>query len=167
MLGRNFYGEGNVQLAAVLLDELRRKGLKLAVAESCTGGLVGAKLTAVAGSSDVFAGGIVCYSNESKIRDLGVPAETLEQHGAVSHEVVRALVEGVCQRFGTEVGLAITGIAGPGGGTEEKPRGTVWVAAKLGEAVESHRRWFPGGREQVRHRSAQAGLDLVRQVLAE
>ena len=167
VLGRNFYGEGNVQLAAVLLDELRRKGLKLAVAESCTGGLVGAKLTAVAGSSDVFAGGIVCYSNESKIRDLGVPAETLEQHGAVSHEVVRALVEGVCQRFGTEVGLAITGIAGPGGGTEEKPRGTVWVAAKLGEAVESHKRWFPGEREEVRHRAAQAGLDLVRQILAE
>ena len=167
VLGRNFYGEGTVQLAAVLLDTLRQKGFKLAVAESCTGGLVSAKLTAVPGSSDVFAGGVVCYTNESKIRDLAVPAETIEHHGAVSGEVARAMVEGVCRRFDTDVGVAITGIAGPGGGTEEKPRGTVWIAAKVGEAVETHKRWFPGGREEVRHRSAQAGLDMVRQMLGE
>ena len=167
LLGRNFYGEGSVQLAAVVLDVLRQGGLKIAVAESCTGGLVGAKLTAVPGSSDVFVGGIICYSNESKIRDLAVPAETIEQHGAVSDEVARAMVEGACQRFGTDVALAITGIAGPGGGTEEKPRGTVWIAAKVGEVVKSDRRWFPGEREEVRLRSAQAGMDLVRQILAE
>ena len=93
----------------------------------------------------MFAGGVVCYTNESKIRDLAVPAETIEHHGAVSGEVARAMVEGVCRRFDTDVGVAITGIAGPGGGTEEKPRGTVWIAAKVGEVVETHKRWFPGG----------------------
>jgi nicotinamide-nucleotide amidase len=165
LLGRDFYGEGTVQLAAVLLDTLRQGGLKMAVAESCTGGLVGARLTAVPGASEVFSGGVVCYANESKIRDLGVSAEMIEQHGAVSQEVARAMVEGVCQRFDADVGVAITGIAGPGGGTEEKPRGTVWIAAKVGESVESHQRWFPGDREEVRARAAQAGMDLVRRVL--
>jgi nicotinamide-nucleotide amidase len=164
-VGRHFYGEGDVQLAAVLLDLLRQKQLTLALAESCTGGMVGAKITAVPGSSDVFAGGVVCYSNDSKTRDLGVPAETIEQHGAVSEAVARAMVAGACHRFGAAVGIALTGIAGPGGGTEDKPRGTVWIAGQVGDALEAHKRWFPGDREEVRHRAAQAGMDVVRLML--
>ncbi|UCD24877.1 MAG: nicotinamide-nucleotide amidohydrolase family protein, partial [Gemmatimonadota bacterium] len=85
----------------------------------------------------------------------------------VSEAVARAMAEGACSRFGAEVGIAITGIAGPGGGTEEKPRGTVWIAGKVGDVVESHKRWFPGERDEVRHRAAQAGMDLVRLMLGE
>ncbi|UCG86956.1 MAG: competence/damage-inducible protein A [Gemmatimonadota bacterium] len=164
VLGQNLYGEGDVQLAAVVLERLRASAWQLATAESCTGGLIGAKLTAVPGSSDVYVGGVVCYSNESKARDLGVPEELLRDHGAVSEAVVRAMAEGVCRRFGTAVGIAVTGIAGPGGGSDQKPRGTVWIAVQRRSRVESIRRWFPGGREEVRQRSAQAALDLVRRL---
>jgi nicotinamide-nucleotide amidase len=164
VLGRNLYGEAEVQLAATVLEQLRHSAYRLATAESCTGGLIGAKVTAVPGSSDVYVGGVVCYANESKIRDLGVADTLLQEHGAVSEAVVRAMAEGVCRRFGSDVGIAITGIAGPGGGTAEKPPGTVWIAVKQETRVESVRRWFPGGREEVRQRSAQAALDLVRRL---
>jgi len=165
VLGQNLYGEGDDQLAAIVLEQLRKSAYRLATAESCTGGLIGAKVTAVPGSSDVYVGGVVCYANESKIRDLGVRDTLLQEHGAVSEAVVRAMAEGVCRRFSSHVGIAITGIAGPGGGTEEKPRGTVWIAVKREIRVESVKRWFPGGREEVRQRSAQAALDLVRRVM--
>jgi nicotinamide-nucleotide amidase len=165
VLGRSFYGEGDVELAAVLLQQLRLSGLRLATAESCTGGLIGAKLTEVPGSSDAYAGGVVCYSAESKTRDLTVPEVLLQQHGAVSEPVVRAMVDGVCGRFRTETGVAVTGIAGPGGGTPEKPCGTVYIAARWGDRLESAGRWFPGERYEVRQRSAQAALDLLRCLL--
>lgn len=164
VLGRNLYGEADVQLAAVVVHQLRESGYRMATAESCTGGLIGARITAVPGSSEVYVGGVVCYANESKVRDLGVADQLLQEHGAVSEPVVRAMAEGVCHRFGTEVGLAITGIAGPSGGSAEKPRGTVWIAAKRQGRIESVGRWFPGGRDEVRQRAAQAALDLVRRL---
>ncbi len=163
-LGSDFYGEGDSDLAEVVLEGLRRAGLRLAVAESCTGGGVGARLTAVPGSSDVFAGGIISYSDASKIRDLGVSERLMTEHGAVSVPVAEAMVRGVRDKFATDAAVAATGIAGPGGGTPQKPVGTVFVAACLREHTKSLKRWFPGGRSEVRDRSAQAALDLLRRM---
>jgi nicotinamide-nucleotide amidase len=164
-LGSDFYGEGDVDLAGVVLERLRDARMCLAVAESCTGGGVGARLTAVPGSSDVFAGGVISYSDSSKIRDLGVSKQLISEHGAVSLPVAEAMVHGVRDRFATDAAVATTGIAGPGGGTPEKPVGTVCVAACLGEHTRSLKRWFPGRRPEVRDRSAQAALDLMRRLL--
>ncbi|MHC4480768.1 MAG: competence/damage-inducible protein A [Planctomycetota bacterium] len=164
-LGRHCYGEGESDLAAVVLDRLRARGWTLALAESCTGGMIGARLTAIAGASDVFRGGVICYADESKVRDLGVPAELIRSEGAVSEAVARAMAEGVAQRFGADAAIAITGIAGPGGGSEEKPVGTVWLAVRAGERERAVERRFPGGRRDVRRRSTQAGLDLLRRLV--
>jgi nicotinamide-nucleotide amidase len=164
-LGRHLYGEGETDLAAVVLDRLRAQGQTLAVAESCTGGLIGGRLTAIPGSSEVFRGGVICYADESKTRDLDVPAGVLETEGAVSEAVARAMAAGVARRFGADASVAVTGVAGPGGGTEEKPVGTVWLAARLGEQDRALRRRFPGGRREVRRRSAQAALDLLRRLI--
>ena len=144
-------------VARALLDS----GRMLAVAESCTGGLVAQRLTDRPGSSEYFLGGVVSYSNESKIRDLGVPEDLIRRHGAVSEEVVRAMASGVTDRFGSEAGIAITGIAGPEGGTEEKPVGTVWYASRIDGVTESRVFRFPGDRQSVRERSAQAALHLL------
>ncbi|HSR42695.1 MAG TPA: nicotinamide-nucleotide amidohydrolase family protein, partial [Longimicrobiales bacterium] len=115
----------------------------------------------LAGSSDVFLGGVVSYADGSKVRDLDVPAGLIEEHGAVSEEVARAMVEGVVRRFGSDAGISITGIAGPGGGTEKKPVGTVWYAASVRGEVAARRSVFPGSRADVRERSAQAALHLL------
>lgn len=164
--GAHAYGEGETDLAAVLLGELRAAGVKLAVAESCTGGLLGARLTAIPGSSAVFQGGVIAYDDAVKIRDLGVPPELIARYGAVSEEVARAMVRGVRQRFGTEAGVSITGIAGPDGGTEEKPVGTVWFAFVERGHEESMREVFFGEREEIRERSAQwAMYQLWRRLL--
>ncbi|MBI3981979.1 MAG: nicotinamide-nucleotide amidohydrolase family protein, partial [Gemmatimonadetes bacterium] len=167
VLGAHLYGHDDADLAAVVLDLLRERNLTLAVAESCTGGLLGGRLTAVPGSSDVFLGGIVAYTNGMKTTELGVPANLIETHGAVSEEVVRAMALGVTERLGAGAGVAITGIAGPSGGTPEKPVGTVWIAAVVKHAQKAVQRRFPGDREDVRRRSAQAGLDVLRRVLVE
>jgi nicotinamide-nucleotide amidase len=164
-IGSRFYGLAPVTLAEVLINHLRDEQMRIAVAESCTGGMIGARLTTVAGASDVFAGGIICYENASKIRDLGVGGATLEEAGSVSEPVAREMADGVCRRFQTEVGVAVTGIAGPDGGTPEKPVGTVWMAARVGSTTRAVRRWFPGKRSEVRKRSAQGALDLVRGLL--
>lgn len=164
-LGGGYYGSDSTTLAAVVIETLRGKGMRLAVAESCTGGLVGARLTAEPGASDVFAGGIICYANESKVRDLRVSPDEIAAWGAVSEPVAKAMATGVRERFEADVGVAVTGIAGPGGGTDEKPVGTVWLAAALGPVVLAVERWFPGGRNAVRQRSSQAALDLVRRAL--
>ena len=130
-------------MAEVLIDRLREAQLRIAVAESCTGGAVGTKLTSVPGASDVFAGGVICYENASKTRDLGVAEDVIAEHGAVSEAVALAMVEGVCDMFRVDVGGAVTGIAGPDGGTDEKPVGTVWLAARVGSATRAVKRWFP------------------------
>ena len=166
-LGRYCYGIENTDLAAVLLDQLRSLGLTVAVAESCTGGLVGARLTAIPGSSDVFVGGFTTYSNKVKTTALGVPETLIADHGAVSEAVGLEMVRGAMWQLGTGAGIAVTGIAGPAGGTAEKPVGTVWIAAAARDKKRAVHQRFPGGREEVRHRSAQAALDLLRLLLLE
>ncbi len=162
LLGTWFYAVGETDLAEVVLHGLQQAGHKLAVAESCTGGLVGERLTAIAGASAVFVGGVVAYDNAVKESVLGVPHDLLEAVGAVSEEVAEAMVNGVCARFGVDAAVAVTGVAGPAGGTPEKPVGTVCLAARVGEARKNATIRVPGDREGVRHRSAQAALNLVR-----
>jgi len=162
VVGDALYGEDGVDLAAVVLDLCRGKGLTIGVAESCTGGLLGARLTAIPGSSDVVVGGVIAYSNELKSALLDVPSGVLAHEGAVSDPVVRAMASGARAATGASVGVAITGIAGPGGGSEEKPVGTVWIASDLGGAVESRRLRLIGDRAEVRQRAAQAALEMVR-----
>jgi nicotinamide-nucleotide amidase len=161
------YGEGEADLAGVVLEALRTRGLKLALAESCTGGLVGGRLTAIPGSSAVFLGGVIAYHDEVKARDLAVPRDLLATHGAVSEPVVRAMAHGARRRFATEAAIAVSGIAGPDGGTPEKPVGTVWLCAALGDTVRAVRVLFAGDRAEVRTRGAQAALELMRRVTAE
>jgi competence/damage-inducible protein CinA-like protein len=165
LVGEYGYGEGDTDLAALVLAELERCGAKLAVAESCTGGLVGARLTAIPGSSRVFLGGVVAYDNEVKCGLLGVSADDLAGHGAVSEEVVREMCVGAARVFGAEAAVAITGIAGPEGGTAEKPVGTVWIGVRWDGKVRAFHFVFPGGRELVRRRAAQAALDALRRAL--
>ena len=162
--GRYVYGEDGADLAEVVLNACRRKGVRLAVAESCTGGMLGARLTAVAGSSDVFMGGVLAYDNSVKRELLGVTDAQLEQHGAVSEEVAATMAHSVRQRLGTEVGIAITGVAGPGGGTAAKPVGMVWVAVS-GIRDEARCLRLFGTRVEVRERAVQASLDMIRRTL--
>jgi nicotinamide-nucleotide amidase len=159
------YGEDGADLAAVVLDLCRERGLTVAVAESCTGGLLGARLTAIPGSSDVVLGGVIAYANDVKQELLGVTKDVLGEHGAVSDPVVRAMATGVRAATGARVGMAITGIAGPGGGTAEKPVGTVWIATDVDGAVESRRTRLIGDRAEVRQRAAQAVLEMLRRRL--
>lgn len=147
------------KLEAVVLDALNSKGWRLATAESCTGGMLGSLLTSVPGSSQVYAGGVVAYANEVKMRLLGVPAETLKTYGAVSAETATAMAAGACERLGASAGVAITGVAGPGGGTPEKPAGTVWFGLSVPDqasiAVCEH---LSGSREDIRQRACLSAL---------
>jgi nicotinamide-nucleotide amidase len=158
-------------LESVVGELLRKAGgtlATLAVAESCTGGLLAERITRVAGSSDYFLGGAVTYTNELKTQVLGVPAEMIAEHGAVSEPVARAMAEGVRRAFHSDWGAGITGVAGPGGGSEAKPVGTVHIAiAGPGPhgRTEHHKVRFPGDRERVRAQSAQLALDLLRRML--
>jgi nicotinamide-nucleotide amidase len=167
VLGEYIYGEDKTDLAAVVLDLLRERKMKIAVAESCTGGMLGARLTAIAGSSDVVVGGVIAYANEVKESHLGVRADMLRDFGAVSEETAREMAAGACERFGAAVGVAITGIAGPDGGTPEKPVGTVCIAVAASGAVRSTKVQMIGDRDEIRRRSAQAALNLVRRALSE
>ncbi len=148
-------------LVEAVTGALKARGLTLAVAESCTGGLIAKRLTDRAGASDVFRGGVVAYADEVKTRHLGVGAETLAEHGAVSEPVALRMALGVAERFGADAGVGVTGVAGPGGGTERKPVGTVWYAAAVHGEAEARMTRFPGDREAVRERSAQAALALL------
>ena len=165
LVGAHCYGEDDADLAALILGELERRKAHLAVAESCTGGLLSGRLTAIPGSSRVFLGGVVAYDNEVKLGLLGVSADTIAAHGAVSEEVVRQMASGVARTFGADVALAVTGIAGPDGGTADKPVGTVWIGSLLGGQVRAFRYVFPGERDVVRRRAAQAALDVLRRAL--
>lgn len=149
--------------AEAVLDACRKAGLRLAVAESCTGGLITGCLTAVAGSSDVVERGFVVYTNEAKTENLGVLAALIESEGAVSEAVARAMAEGALKHSNAQISVAVTGIAGPGGGTEGKPVGLVHIACARDGAetlLESH--VFDGGRDAVRMQSVAAALALVR-----
>jgi len=151
--------------ASDVLGKCSSRGWSLAVAESCTGGLLGGSLTAIPGSSEVFVGGVITYSNSLKSRLLGVPAQTLELKGAVSEETAFAMARGVRTITGADCGISVTGVAGPSGGTDEKPVGTVWFAAvgPAGEIARGYR--FAGGRDAVREQSVQAALELVLEVM--
>ena len=164
--GDAVYAQDDRSVEQRVVDELVDRGWTIATAESCTAGLVAARLASVPGASATLQGGIVAYANEVKVAEADVPAELIAAHGAVSPEVARALAEGVRTRLGTDVGVGITGIAGPDGGTPEKPVGLVHIAVVgpdgLTEALE---RRFPGDREAVRGNSATAALHLVRLLL--
>jgi competence/damage-inducible protein CinA-like protein len=160
------YGEDDADLAGVVLESCRSRKLTLAVAESCTGGLLGERLTNIPGSSDVFLGGVIAYSNDVKVGLLGVSSAALELHGAVSEPVALQMAAGVRARTGAQVGVSITGIAGPGGGTPEKPVGLVWVGLDGPEG--RARRFHVGGdRAEIRQRAAQAALEMVRRALSK
>ncbi|HTU55060.1 MAG TPA: CinA family protein [Acetobacteraceae bacterium] len=148
--------------AAALLALCRVRGLKLAAAESCTGGLVAAVLTSIPGSSDVFERGFVTYSNEAKETMLGVPAALIEREGAVSEAVAKEMAAGAIRNSSASLAVSITGVAGPGGGTPQKPVGLVWLgAARFGGEVRSERHLFPGDRAAVRAASVAAALALL------
>ena len=162
------YGFGSVDasVASALLGECRLHGRKLAVAESCTGGLIGSMLTAVSGSSDVFLGGWITYSNAMKEAQLGVAPSLIARHGAVSRETVMAMAEGACKRSGATLAISVSGVAGPQGGSPDKPVGTVWIGlhdASLG--TRARRFEFPGPRDIVRDRAAKTALQLARWLL--
>ena len=159
--GDHAYGEGDADLAAIVLEAARAQRLHIALAESCTGGLLAKRLTDTPGSSDVVVGGVVAYDNRVKTALLDVPAHLIERHGAVSDEVVRAMALGAIKRFDVDLSAAVTGIAGPSGGTAEKPVGTVWLAVASGDQVDSTRVLLPGPRDNIRSRSAQAALFLL------
>ncbi len=165
--GRFLFARREVGTAELVLELLRARSLTLATAESCTGGLVGARLTDVPGSSDVFLGGAIVYSDAAKQQQLGVSAATLAEHGAVSAEVAAELAQGARQRLRADVAVAVTGIAGPGGGTDEKPVGLVFVHAAGPMGERDLRLDFPGDRETIRGRATVAALHVVRRLLTE
>jgi nicotinamide-nucleotide amidase len=159
------FGEGSTRFPEAVCQLLAGQGKTLALAESCTGGLVSELVTAHSGASTVFRGGAVTYANDAKIALLGVPAVLLARFGAVSAEVARAMAEGARAAFNSDFALSLTGIAGPTGGSEEKPVGLVHFAVATDAGVSDRRVVFTGNREQVRRRAAFAGLSLVRAVV--
>jgi nicotinamide-nucleotide amidase len=166
-LGRFLYSTDGRTVEELVLDRSRERGWSLATAESCTGGLVAAGLTAIPGSTDVVVGGIVAYANEVKTAELDVSSELLEQYGAVSAEVAEAMARGARQRLGVDVAVSVTGIAGPGGGSEEKPVGLVYFHAETPDASKGGFFNFPGDRDSIRRRAVVGSLHLVRRLLEQ
>jgi nicotinamide-nucleotide amidase len=166
--GETLFSEDGRTVDEQVADVLREGGLSIATAESCTGGLLAARLTERAGSSDYVHGGIVAYSNEVKVGQAGVPADLIERHGAVSQEVAEALAEGARRRLGADLGVGITGIAGPGGGTEEKPVGLIWLSvARAGCVPLTRSVTLPGGRADIRDRTTTVAMHMVRRSLLD
>ena len=164
-IGAYAYGEGEVDLAEVVLDECRDRGLTLAVAESCTGGMLGERITSVPGSSDVFRGGVIAYHNDVKRDALGVTQEDLQAFGAVSEKVALQMAADVRRKLGADIGISITGIAGPAGGSVEKPVGLIWIG--IDGPRQSSRRIHAGGdRGEIRQRATQAALDMIRRTVS-
>ncbi|MBS1820325.1 MAG: competence/damage-inducible protein A [Acidobacteria bacterium] len=167
VLGPCVYSTDGRAMEDVIGDLLRERGWSIAVAESCSGGLLASRLTDVAGSSDYFDRGVVSYSNRAKTEWLGVPAELIEANGAVSEAVARAMADGIRARSGASVGIGITGIAGPGGGTPEKPVGTVCIAVVTPNGGDVRRFTFIGPREMVKFQSTQAAMNMLRLHLSD
>jgi competence/damage-inducible protein CinA-like protein len=163
--GDNIFGKGDQKIEAVIGKMLKERNITIALAESCTGGLITSRITDIPGSSDYLNGTIVSYSNQWKHELLDVPEETLKQHGAVSSESARAMAEGVRKISGSDLGLAITGIAGPTGGSAVKPVGLVYMALSDGESTTVKKNNFRGDREMVKFRSSQVALDMIRRYL--
>src|ERR687886_186421 len=164
-LGHAIFAFRGETMEEVVGLRLAVSGFTVATAESCTGGLISQRLTSVSGSSNYFMEGVVTYSNEAKTRLLGVPAELIAARGAVSAEVAEAMAEGVKRRAATDFGLAVTGVAGPGGGTPEKPVGLVYISLSDDAHTEHRRVMLPGDRHLIRWRASQAALDLLRRRL--
>lgn len=161
-LGDHVYGFDDEAMEVVVVRLLDERGQTVATAESCTGGLLASRITEVPGSSRVFPGGAVSYSNEAKTELVHVPADLIAAHGAVSAEVAEALAQGARRRFGADYGIGVTGIAGPDGGTPDKPVGLVYIAVADASGVEADRNRFIGGRSTVRYRSTQVALTMLR-----
>lgn len=159
------YARERIELEALIGRLLVGKRSTLATAESCTGGLIGERITAVSGSSAYYLGGVIAYADATKIHALDVVAADLEREGAVSEIVARQMAEGARQRFGADYGLSVTGIAGPAGGTEEKPVGLVHMAVAHANGTETRRNIFPGDRQTIREWTCRAALDLLREQL--
>lgn len=156
-----------LELSAQTLEACRKENLRIAVAESCTGGLISALLSAIAGSSDVLERGFVTYANRAKEEMLGVPMPLIEHHGAVSEEVARAMAEGALSHAQADLSVAVTGIAGPGGGSADKPVGLVHIAAARNGLKTRHRRYlFQGDRHHVRRAAAWAALSMAKTLAA-
>jgi nicotinamide-nucleotide amidase len=160
--GAAIYSVDGRSLEAVVGDLLRAKGFTIATAESCTGGLLASRLTDVPGSSAYVDRGVICYSNRSKEELLGVPDALIQEHGAVSETVAIAMADGICARARTNVSVGVTGIAGPDGGTPEKPVGTVAIAVLVNGARSTRTFRFIGGRDMVKFQATQAALDMLR-----
>ena len=165
MRGEIITGRDGVSLEESVGRLLRERGWTIAVAESCTGGLISQRLTSISGSSDYFDRGLVTYSNRAKMELLGVPAETLESFGAVSRETALAMAAGVRERSRTDIGLSSTGIAGPTGGSPEKPVGTVWIGLSGPDGDDAELFRFPGQRSQVTMQAAEAALSRLHRYL--
>jgi len=164
-LGLDAYSLDGEPLEKVVGDLLRVRGYRIALAESCTGGLIASRLTDIPGSSDYVTRGIVAYANDAKTDLLGVPAALIAEHGAVSEPVAVAMAQGIRASAGVEASVGVTGIAGPGGGTPEKPVGTVAIAARVGDVLRSRVYRFVGDRELIKFQASQAALDMVRRIL--
>ncbi|MBV7272141.1 competence/damage-inducible protein A [Clostridiaceae bacterium UIB06] len=164
-LGLNIYGEGETSLEAVLGELLIKSNFTISTAESCTGGLIASKLVNYPGISSVFMEGAVTYSNDAKMRRLGVKSETLETFGAVSEETAREMAEGIAKTANTNIGLSTTGIAGPDGGTQEKPVGLVYVGLSINGITKTIKLQLSGSREMIRRRTTITALDWVRREL--
>jgi nicotinamide-nucleotide amidase len=166
-LERYVFAEDEQTVEEIVLGLCRTRGLSLATAESCTGGLVAARLTGIPGASDVFRGGVVAYDDAIKVRELDVPADLLERYGAVSAEVAEAMAQGARERLAADVAVAVTGVAGPGGGTPDKPVGLVFLHAAAPQHFLDLRFDFPGERDWIRARATVAALHLVRRLLTQ
>jgi nicotinamide-nucleotide amidase len=166
-LDRYLFAEDERSVEEIVLELCRGRGLTLATAESCTGGMVATRLTSVPGSSDVVLGGIVAYANQVKQAELGVPEEILRAHGAVSAATAAAMASGARARLGADVGVSVTGVAGPGGGTPEKPVGLVYVHVETPDASRGLEFSYPADRDGVRRRAAVSALHLARRVLSQ
>lgn len=161
-----WYADAPDDLPSVVIGASRASSRTIAVAESCTGGLLASRLTSIPGSSAVFLGGIVAYDNAVKVEQLGVPGDLIALQGAVSEEVARAMASGIRAQLGSSIGVGITGVAGPDGGTPEKPVGLVWLAVDFGTHLTTFGGRFIGERAEIRFRASQAALDMIRRELA-
>jgi len=165
LCGEDFFGFDPSTIEEVILTALKSKRSKLALAESCTGGLIAHRLTQIPGCSEVLQGSLVLYQNELKQLELGISSELLQKNGAVSEEIARAMADGVRKKWGSTFGLATTGYLGPTGGDERAPLGTVWIALSSAKGITTRKFRFESDRMRAKERAAQAALDLLRRSL--
>lgn len=165
LIKTDVFGFGNIEIEAAVGELLKSQGISMATAESCTGGFLSHKITSVAGSSEYFLGGVIAYSNQIKISELKVKEKTLIEHGAVSEETAIEMAKGVRKKFNSDLSISITGIAGPDGGTEEKPVGTVWMAISFGKEVKTRRIQLPGTRILNIEYASIVALNFIRQTI--